>query len=110
MKIKEVEVNGKVWNKDNLKELLKTNDKAVERAITVIYSYQTLAEQESEQTCSLNGVGFNQFDTSFLSTLAKQLEYGNHLSDWQLNVARKKIVKYTGQLLNHMYKQKKLKA
>lgn len=39
-----VEINGKVWTKDNLKELLLTNNNAVERAITVIYGYQTLSE------------------------------------------------------------------
>lgn len=107
MKTKSVEVNGKVWNKDNLKELLLKNDKAVARAVAVIYSYQTLGEQETEQTCSLNGVGFNQFDTAILSSFAKQLEKGIPLSIKQTAIARKKIIKYIGQILNHMEHTKK---
>lgn len=97
-----VEINGKVWTKDNLKELLLTNNNAVERAITVIYGYQTLSEQAENQTVSANGVGFNQFDSTLLSSFAQQLEEGKHLSYKQMIIARKKITKYAGQLLKHM--------
>lgn len=104
-----VEINGKVWTKDNLKELLLTNNNAVERAITVIYGYQTLSEQAENQTVSANGVGFNQFDSALLSSFAQQLEEGKHLSYKQMIIARKKITKYAGQLLKHMKYQQENK-
>ena len=110
MKTKSVEINGKVWNKDNLKELLLTNIRAVERAITVIYGYQTIGEQAENQTYSANGVGFNQFDSAILSSFAQQLEEGKHLSFKQLAIARRKITKYTGQLLSHMESQRIIKG
>ena len=105
MKAKSIKINGKVWTKDNLKELLLINNRAVERAITVIYSYQTIGEQAENQTYSANGVGFNQFDSAILSSFAQQLEEGKHLSSKQLAIARNKITKYTGQLLKHMGRQ-----
>ena len=110
MKTKSVEINGKVWTKDNLKELLLVSNRAVERAITVIYSYQTIGEQAENQTYSANGVGFNQFDSAILSSFAQQLEEGKHLSIKQLALARNKITKYTRQLLSHMESQKIIKG
>ena len=104
--VKEVEVNGKVWNKQSIKELLLTNNKAIERAILVIFSNQTLSEQNSNQTVSANGIGFNSFDAPILSSFATQLQEGRHLSVKQLNIARKKIVKYSNQLLEYMQSQK----
>lgn len=100
--IKEVEVNGKVWTKESIKQLLLTNDKAIERAILVIFSNQTLSEQNSNQTVSNNGIGFNSFDAPILSSFATQLQEGRHLSVKQLNIARKKIIKYSKQLLEYM--------
>ncbi len=44
-KSKQVEVNGKLWDKEKLKDLLMKNDKAVMRALLLLYSFQTDEEQ-----------------------------------------------------------------
>lgn len=48
----------KTWNKDSIKELLMKNDRAVERAILVVYNNQTIYEKSSETFRHNNGKGF----------------------------------------------------
>ena len=100
--IKSVVVNGKEWTKDSIKDLLKHNDKALIRAILVIYSYQTDNEKAWGETKYDNGMGFNGLDANLLSSFAQQYEQRHFLTDKQLFIARKKMPKYAGQLLKHM--------
>ena len=53
-KNKQVKVNGKLWNKEKLKDLLMRNDKAVMRALLLLYSFQTDEEQYSSMTSIKN--------------------------------------------------------
>lgn len=76
-----------------------TNRRWTERAIVVIYRYQTSAEQRRQETIEHNGVGFNGVDASFMSSLAQQIISGRSLTERQLVVAQRKIGKYAGQLL-----------
>ena len=101
---KTITINGKEWTKETIKELLERNDKAVERAITVIYSYQTEDEKRIEGTSHDNGMGFNKVHAEFLSSLAQQIEKGRKLSPKQISLGRKMIKHYSGQLLKHMIK------
>lgn len=89
----------KTWTKDEIRKLLEDSDKAVARAILAIYGLQTADEQESEVTAHANGVGFNGVDAEFLSSLAKFYTTKGFLSPGQLKYGRKKIMKYTGQLV-----------
>jgi hypothetical protein len=80
---------------------------AVEEAILRIYDRQTSDEQNSLVTVHANGVGFSAFDAEFMSSLAQQIRanrYGNpngrRLSPRQLEIGRKKIKRYAGQLLD----------
>lgn len=98
-KIKAVEVNGKTWTKDNLKELLVVNDKAVIKGMLTIYDYQTSHEQASENTVEANGVGFSGVDGFIMSKFSEWYKLKGYLSPKQLAMARKKMLKYTGQLL-----------
>ena len=98
-KSKQVTVNGKVWNKESLKDLLDKNDLAGERAILRIYSFQTDEEKYTGATKTVNGKGFNKLDVEILSSFAMQLKNGRHLTEKQLYTARPKIKKYAGQLL-----------
>jgi len=45
-------------SKDAIVRLLETNDKAVARALVVLYNNQTSSEQASEETRFRNGEGF----------------------------------------------------
>lgn len=87
-----------MYTKQSIKAMLETNDKAVQRGVLAIYAYQTAAEQATEETNQDNGVGFNGADAPILSSFAKQLQKGWKLSEKQMAIARKKIVKYAGQL------------
>lgn len=99
---KEVVLNGKVWTKESVKDLLKRNDEAVERGILRIYSFQTDEEKYTGATKTVNGKGFSKFDVEILSSFALQIRRGKHLTEKQMYKARPKICKYAGQLLEYM--------
>lgn len=79
--------------------ILQRSERAVGRALTVLYASQTGDEQSGAQTRHLNGVGFNAMDAAYLSSLARQVGAGRSLSRAQLAVARRALPKYTRQLL-----------
>jgi hypothetical protein len=93
--------------KDSIRELLLKSDAAVERGILAIYDRQTQDEKVSETTNHQNGVGFSGADAQILSSFAEQIEKklqrgikaGQCLSVKQMELARKKIVRYSRQLL-----------
>ena len=101
-KSEQVIVNGKTWDKESLKDLLDRNDKAVYRAILLIYSFQTDEEKYMGTTKTVNGKGFSKFDVEVLSSFAMQLRRGQELTLKQMYVARPKIKKYVGQILQYM--------
>ena len=101
-KSEQVIVNGKALDKESLKDLLDRNDKAVYRAILLIYSFQTDEEKYMGTTKTVNGKGFSKFDVEVLSSFAMQLRRGQELTLKQMYVARPKIKKYVGQILQYM--------
>ena len=101
-KSEQVIVNGKTWDKESLKDLLDRNDKAVYRAILLIYSFQTDEEKYMGTTKTVNGRGFSKFDVEVLSSFAMQLRRGQELTLKQMYVARPKIKKYVVQILQYM--------
>ena len=101
-KSEQVIVNGKAWDKESIKDLLDRNDKAVYRAILLIYSFQTDEEKYMGTTKTVNGRGFSKFDVEVLSSFAMQLRRGQELTLKQMYVARPKIKKYAGQILQYM--------
>ena len=88
----------KVWTKEEIKDLLERSNKMVHRSIVKIFEKQTADEKRSEATNHSNGVGFNSVDAHLLSSFAKQILKGYTLSEKQMYHARKKIMKYSGQL------------
>ena len=97
--------NGREWTKADIKALLQTNAKAVAKAITILYSYQTAEEKATAETTVVNHKGFNQFDADILSSFAEQINNGRTLSQKQLALAFKRMPKYAGQILAHMAKE-----
>ena len=85
---------------------LATSPKWAERAITVLYGYQTSEEQEAGATKLQNGAGFNGTDAFILSSFANQLEKGRTLSPKQLAIAHKKLPKYRGQIVASISSEK----
>jgi hypothetical protein len=97
--IKSVEVNGKTWTKESLRELLATNDAAVVKGMLRIYEYQTETEQNIQATVEHNDVGFSGCDGQILASFAEQYKVRGSLTEKQMVIARKKMKKYAGQLL-----------
>lgn len=102
-KSKVVIVNGKEYTKESIREMLKTNDAAVQRAIIRIYEYQTAVEKSAEHTIENNGVGFSGTDGNILSSFAKRLTvFHTPLSEKQMAIARRVVPKYAGQIFRIM--------
>jgi hypothetical protein len=95
---KEVE-NNFDWSEENIKNLIKNNDYMVCICIVRIYEEnQTYDEQADGVTKHYNGIGFNAYDSGFLSSLAEQFKSKDYLSEKQIAVGRKAIIKYVKQL------------
>lgn len=92
-------VTEKQWTVDEIKALLKRNDRAVERGILAIYGLQTEDEQYNKETRMHNGVGFSSFDSKILSSFAQIIQSKRPLTRKQMEVARNRILKYSKQLL-----------
>lgn len=90
----------KVWRKDDVLALLDGSEKAVVNAIKGLYARQTEVERIDKTTRIANGRGFNAKDAPFLSDIAVKLpKYSDRMTPKQLNVARKMLRKYWRQLL-----------
>ena len=90
--------NIKVWVKEDIRTLLETNDRAVLKGVVAIYKLQTEDEKAAATTSHENGVGFNGFDAEIMTSFAQQILKRGFLSIKQKTIARKKILKYAGQL------------
>ena len=85
-------------NRNQVESLLLSNDRAVERAMVVLYQCQTVSEQHSGSTQELNGRGFNAFHAKRGSYYAKWVLSGKHLTGHHLAAARRMACHYARQL------------
>lgn len=81
-----------------IKLKLLTDDRWLYRGILAIYELQTPTERDAQDTIENNGVGFNGVDARKLSAFAEDIKKYGDLFDWKKTVARKKMLKYAGQL------------
>lgn len=88
----------KVWKVEEIRELLLNNNRMVGNSLIQLRNCQTLEELEGKHTSELNGKGFNSFDAELLTNLADYYELRGLLTRRQLEVARKRILKYARQL------------
>lgn len=98
-KHRESEMEIRTWTITEIRALLAENDKAVARGILAIYALQTDSEQATMETSESNGVGFSGADANFLSSLAQFYQAKGFLSPKQVEIGRKRITKYAGQLV-----------
>ncbi len=103
-KVNTVEVKGKIYTEADIRTLILTNDQAVKNALVRIYDYQTLQEKLADDTIENNGVGFSGADGRIMSDFAKFYKQNKYLSPKQIGFARKRLVKYSGQILRIMAK------
>lgn len=90
--------NQKQW-KEYLKNLVKTNDKALTKSIMVIYGNQTREEQSAGTSFEENAIGFSRNDCKLMSRYAEMIKSGCELSSGQLSISRIIMPKYWKQLM-----------
>ena len=90
----------KTWTAEDMKQILNKYDDQVGKALVKLYAYQTIDEQKDHETKEHNNVGFNGADAPILSSFAEFYQKRGFLSQKQLVIARKKIMKYANQLCN----------
>lgn len=91
--------NQQQW-KEYLQNLVRTNDKALYRAIILIADYQTPEETAMGATIDHNNVGFGAVDAEMLTGIALRLRNGGKLTQRELAICRNKMPKYWRQLMN----------
>lgn len=94
-------------NKEYIVNLLRTNDKAIARALVVLTERQTADEQVGETTRHLNGRGFRPCHARMGTSMAKFYHRNGYLSPKQVSYWRNpqrdgkmRIEIYAGQLLD----------
>ena len=88
----------KVWSKDEIKGLIINRDDAVIKGMLRIYDLQTESEKVFGDTHAHNGVGFSGVDGEIMSSFSKFVNKTGFLTYKQMKIARKKMLKYAGQL------------
>jgi len=88
----------KTWTTDEIKNLLQTNDKMVMKSVVKIYERQTVDEKITSTTNENNGKGFNGTDAFIMTKFAEFYLNKGYLTEKQMAIARKKIMKYAKQL------------
>lgn len=102
-------------SRESILALLMTNDRAVERALIVLFDYQTADEKSTHNTRHENGQGFTAYDAPIMSSMATQVLRNYPLTQKQLAWLRggkklSRIGKYAGQLARHAIANPKQKS
>jgi len=88
----------KVWTKEEILNLIKTDKKAIIKFINALWEYQTAKEQSTKETIETNGRGFTHADGPFLSSIKEFYDKTGFLTPKQLKKARESMPKYATQL------------
>lgn len=83
---------------NEIKAKILVDDRWLIRGLLAIFAKQTEHEQISDQTTEHNLRGFNGVDGFILTRFAKFYNKFGYLSPKQLAIARRKMLKYCGQL------------
>ncbi len=100
--------SNKQWEK-YIKDLLKNDDKALLRAIVIIYNNQTEEEKRKRLSISENKIGFSKIDVEVMSKIANKIKGGNLLTEGELEMSRNKMTKYWKQLMVYSKNKAELK-
>lgn len=99
----------RVWSEQEIVDLIKESNYAVERAILALYNRQTEREKTEGLTIHNNNVGFNAWDAKRGSYYAEWIMQGKLLSGNHIDRAREMLIKYRGQLTEIANKNEKEK-
>ncbi len=88
----------KKWSKEEIRFRLETDNRWLFKGLLAIYDRQTEDEKSSEITKHENSIGFNGVDANILTAFAKHYKEHGWLSKKQIDLTRKKMLKYSSQL------------
>jgi len=88
----------RTWSQSEIRVLLETNNDFLKRSLVKMYKRQTESEQERVYTNQRNWVGFNKPDGFKLGSLAKFYIDRGFLTDKQIVLVRRRLVRYTRQI------------
>jgi hypothetical protein len=77
-----------IWNKETIVQLLKTNDRAVAKALVRLTERQTLDEREEKNSKYANGAGFRPAHARMGVAMAEFFELNGYLSPKQVGYWR----------------------
>jgi hypothetical protein len=83
---------------DALKKAIEFDEGFALFALNKIFALQTADEQEDGATKWWNGVGFGGVDAEILTSFANQYKVRKSLSSKQMDLLKRKMVKYAGQI------------
>ena len=89
----------KLWNEEQIKWLIMTNESVLYSCLKNLYDCQTEEEKAIGNTQEENGIGFNAYDAPFLSAMVKDLNKYGHLTYNQRDKTKKILQKYSKQLV-----------
>lgn len=90
--------NQKQWE-SYLKDLVRSDDKALLRAIVCIYDNQTDEEKLKGESIEDNCIGFSKIDAKEMGDIARKIKAGKPLTKSELAKSRNKMQKYWKQLM-----------
>ena len=76
-----------------LKDLVRTNDQALLRAIVLIYDNQTDEEKLKGESIEDNCIGFSKIDAAEMGAIARKIKAKKQLSKGELAKSRNKMQK-----------------
>lgn len=88
----------RVWKEEEIKQLIMVNDRMVCKSLIKLYECQTISEQADGTASVRNGAGFNGVDAPIMTSFAEFLNRSGFLTPKQIQICRKKLIKYTRQL------------
>jgi hypothetical protein len=88
----------KTWTREAIENLIRTNPRAVERAMVAIWERQTADEQSTDTTRHSNGIGFSGWTARSGSYYAGWVRSGRSLTGKHLDKARRIALHHAGQL------------
>jgi hypothetical protein len=88
----------KVWIRGEIEDMLRSNDRAVERAMVAIWERQTMDEQVTQNVKHSNNRGFSHWSARSGTYYAEWVRKGGRLTGKHLDKARKIALHHAGQL------------
>jgi hypothetical protein len=88
----------KQWTRGEIENMVRTNDRAVERAMMALLDRQTQDEQSQGTVNHNNGRGFAACNSKSGTYFAKWVQSGRQLNGKHLDKARKIALYHAGQL------------